>query len=84
MQVGEGEQVHIPVGRVHSVATLGPRECLSLYSTAAFEKCKEDNKKKKVVDKAAEKEMADRSTKAYVSQKRKYRNINPQIRCRHE
>ena len=72
MQVGEGEQVHIPAGRVHSVATLGPRVCLSLYSTAAFGKGKEDKKKKKVVDKAAEKEMADTSTKAYVSLKRKY------------
>ena len=68
MQVGEGEQVHIEAGRVHSVATLDPRVCLSLYSTAAFGKGKEDRKKKKVVDQAA-----DRSTKAYVSQKRKYR-----------
>ena len=73
LQVGEGEQVHIPAGRVHSVATLGPRVCLSLYSTAAFRKGKEDKSKKKVVDKAAEKEMADKSTKAYVSLKRKYR-----------
>ena len=73
LQVGEGEQVHIPAGRVHSVATLGPRVCLSLYSTAAFGKGKEDKRKKKVVDKAAEKEMADESTKAYVSLKRKYR-----------
>ena len=73
LQVGEGEQVHIPAGRVHSVATLGPRVCLSLYSTAAFGKGKEDKSKKKVVDKAAEKEMADKSTKAYVSLKRKYR-----------
>ena len=67
LQVGEGEQVHIPAGRVHSVATLGPRVCLSLYSTAAFGKGKEDKSKKKVVDKAAEKEMADESTKAYVT-----------------
>ena len=73
LQVGEGEQVHIPAGRVHSVATLGPRVCLSLYSTAAFGKGKEDKSKKKVVDKAAEKEMADQSTQAYVSLKRKYR-----------
>ena len=73
MQVGEGEQVHIPAGRVHSVATLGPRVCLSLYSTAAFRKGKEDKSKKKVVDKAAEKEMADESTKKYQRLKRKYR-----------
>ena len=73
LQVGEGEQVHIPAGRVHSVATLGPRVCLSLYSTAAFGKCKEDKRKKKVVDKAAEKEMADESTKKYQRLKRKYR-----------
>ena len=38
MQVGEGEQVHIPAGREHSVVTLGPCVCLSLYSTAAFGK----------------------------------------------
>jgi hypothetical protein len=49
LQVGEGEQVHIPAGRVHSVATLGPRVCLSLYSTAAFGKGKEDKTKKKDV-----------------------------------
>ena len=73
LQVGEGEQVHIPAGRVHSVATLGPRVCLSLYSTAAFRKGKEDKSKKKVVDKAAEKEMADESTKEYQRLKRKYR-----------
>ena len=73
LQVGEGEQVLIPAGRVHSVATLGPRVCLSLYSTDAFDKGKEDKSKKKVVDKAVEKEMADKSTKAYVSLKRKYR-----------
>ena len=73
MQVGEGEQVHIPAGRVHPVATLGPRVCLSLYSTVAFGKAKKDKKKKKVVHKAAEKKMADTSTKAYVSLKRKYR-----------
>ena len=65
--------MHIPAGRVHSVATLGPRVCLSLYSTPAFGKGKEDNKKKKVVDKAAEKGMADRSTKEYQRLKRKYR-----------
>ena len=65
--------MHIPAGRVHSVATLGPRVCLSLYNTVAFGKGKEEKKKKKIVDKVAEKEMADRSTKAYVSQKRKYR-----------
>ena len=74
LQVGEGEQVLIPAGRVHSVATLGPRVCLSLYSTDAFDKGKEDKSKKKVVDKAAEKEMADKSTKAYITLKRKYRN----------
>ena len=73
MQVGEGEQVHIPAGRVHSVATLGPRVCLSLYSTAAFRKGKEDKSKKKVVDKA-EKEMDDKSTEAYIRLKRKYGN----------
>ena len=73
LQVGEGEQVLIPAGRVHSVATLGPRVCLSLYSTDAFHKGKEDKSKKKVVDKAAEKEKADTSTKAYGSLKRKYR-----------
>jgi hypothetical protein len=66
LQVGEGEQVHIPAGRVHSVATLGPRVCLSLYSTAAFGKGKEDKRKKKVMDNAADKEMADESTKAHL------------------
>ena len=72
LQVGEGEQVHILAGRVHSVATLGPRVYLSVYSTAAFGKAKKDKKGKKVVAKAAEKEMTDTSTKAYVSLKRKY------------
>ena len=65
--------MHIPAGRVHSVVTLGPRVCLPLYNMAAFEKGKGDKKKKKVVDKAAEKEMADRSTKTYISLKQKYR-----------
>ena len=64
--------MHIPAGRVHSVVTLGPRVCLSLYSTAAFGKGKKDKKKKQVVDKAAEKGMADRSTKTYVNLKRKH------------
>ena len=59
MQVGEGEQVHLPAGRVHSVATLDPRVCLSLYSTAAFGKGKKDK-------------MADTSTKKYQRLKRKY------------
>ena len=72
LQVGEGEQVLIPAGRVHSVATLGPRVCLSLYSTDAFDKGKEDKSKKKVVGKAAAKEMANESTQVYVRAKRKY------------
>ena len=74
LQVGEGEQLLIPAGRVHSVATLGPRVCLSLYSTDAFDKGKEDKSKKKVVDKAAEKEMAEKSTKDYIRLKRMYGN----------
>jgi hypothetical protein len=78
LQVGEGEQVHIPAGRVHSVATLGPRVCLSLYSTAAFGKGKEDKRKKKVVDNAADKEMADESTKKYQRLKRKYQKEKKQ------
>ena len=78
MQVGEGEQVHIPAGRVHSVATLGPRVCLSLYSTAAFGKGKEDKRKKKVMDNAADKEMADESTKKYQRLKRKYQKQKKQ------
>ena len=54
LQVGEGEQMHIPAGRVHSVATLCPRGCLSLYSTAAFAKGKKARagERKKDVDKA--------------------------------
>ena len=72
LQVGEGEQVHIPAGRVHPVATLAPRVYLSLYSTAAFGKGKEDKRKKKVVDNAADKEMADESTNKYQRLKRKY------------
>jgi hypothetical protein len=47
-----------------------------LYSTDAFDKGKEDKSKKKVVDKAAEKEMADKSTEAYIRLKRKYGNEN--------
>jgi ribulose kinase len=78
LQVGEGEQVHIPAGRVHSVATLGPRVCLSLYSTAAFGKGKEDKRKKKVMDNAADKEMADESTKKYQRLKRKYQKQKKQ------
>jgi hypothetical protein len=78
LQVGEGEQVHIPAGRVHSVATLGPRVCLSLYSTAAFGKGKEDKRKKKVMDNAADKEMADESTKKYQRLKRKYQKEKKQ------
>ena len=56
MQVGEGEQLHIPAGRAHSVVTLGPRVRLFLYSTAAFAKGKTDKagEKTKVVDKAGE------------------------------
>ena len=80
MQVGEGEQVHIPAGRVHSVATLGPRVCLSLYSTAAFGKGKEDKRKKKVMDNAADKEMADESTKKYQRLKRKYQKEKKQAK----
>lgn len=71
MQVGEGEQLHIPAGRVHSVATLGPRVCLSLYSTAAFVK---GHNGKEVVGKgrtAADKERAEVSTNHYRSAKRK-------------
>jgi ribulose kinase len=70
--------VHIPAGRVHSVATLGPRVCLSLYSTAAFGKGKEDKRKKKVMDNAADKEMADESTKKYQRLKRKYQKQKKQ------
>ena len=75
LQVGEGEQVHIPAGRVHSVATLGPRVCLSLYSTSAFAKGKKDKagEEKKVVEKAGDEEMADTSTKEYQRLKWKYR-----------
>ena len=80
LQVGEGEQVHIPAGRVHSVATLGPRVCLSLYSTAAFGKGKEDKRKKKVMDNAADKEMADESTKKYQRLKRKYQKEKKQAK----
>jgi hypothetical protein len=45
-----------------------------LYSTAAFGKGKEDKRKKNVMDNAADKEMADESTKKYQRLKRKYRN----------
>jgi hypothetical protein len=51
-----------------------------LYSTAAFGKAKKDKKEKKVVDKAAEKEMADTSTKAYVSLKRKYQKEKKKVK----
>ena len=71
----------IPAGRVHSVATLGPRVCLSLYSTDAFDKGKEDKSKKKVVDKAAEKEMANESTNFYVRAKRKYAKEKKQTKA---
>ena len=70
MQVGEGEQLHIPAGRVHSVATLGPRVCLSLYSTAAFVK---GHNGKEVVGKgstAADKKRAKVSTSRYENAKR--------------
>ena len=43
-----------------------------MYSTDAFDKGKEDKSKKKVVDKAAEKEMANESTNFYVRAKRKF------------
>ena len=64
--------MHIPAGRVHSVATLGPRVCLSLYSTAAFAKGKTDKagEMKKVVDKVGEKKVAEASTQNYQKQKR--------------
>ena len=81
LQVGEGEQVLIPAGRVHSVATLGPRVCLSLYSTDAFDKGKEDKSKKKVVGKAAAKEMANESTQVYVTLKRKYMKEKKQTKA---
>ena len=81
LQVGEGEQVLIPAGRVHSVATLGPRVCLSLYSTDAFDKGKEDKSKKKVVGKAAAKEMANESTQVYVRAKRKYMKEKKQTKA---
>ena len=72
LQVGEGEQLHIPAGRVHSVATLGPRVCLSLYSTTAFAK---GHNGKEVVGKgrkAAEKTLAEVSTNHYQKSKRKF------------
>ena len=81
LQVGEGEQLLIPAGRVHSVATLGPRVCLSLYSTDAFDKGKEDKSKKKVVGKAAAKEMANESTQVYVTLKRKYMKEKKQTKA---
>ena len=66
--------MHIPADRVHSIATLGPRVCLSLYITAAFAKGKKDKTgdEKKVVDKAGEEKMAKTSTKKYQHLKRKY------------
>ena len=70
LQVGEGEQLHIPAGRVHSIATLGPRVCLSLYSTAAFMK---GHNGKEVVAKgrtAADKKRAKESTRRYRKAKR--------------
>ena len=70
LQVGEGEQLHIPAGRVHSVATLGPRVCLSLYSTDAFVK---GHTGKEVVGKgrtAADKKRAEVSTNRYRNAKR--------------
>ena len=70
LQVGEGEQLHIPAGRVHSVATLGPRVCLSLYSTTAFVK---GHNGKEVVGKgrtAADKKRAEESTSRYRNAKR--------------
>ena len=67
--------MHIPAGRVHSVATLGPCVCLSLYSTSTFAKGKKDKagEEKKDVDKVGEEEMADTSTKEYQRLKRKCR-----------
>ena len=62
--------MHIPAGRVHSVATLGPRVCLSLYSTAAFVK---GHNGKEVVGKgstAADKKRAKVSTSRYENAKR--------------
>jgi len=52
-----------------------------LYSTDAFDKGKEDKSKKKVVGKAAAKEMANESTQVYVRAKRKYMKEKKQTKA---